>query len=226
MHAPKAFYQPEAQYSPEARRKQIDGKCLISMIVDASGLPQNVRLMRRSDDVFAQPSLTPATNYRFHPATAAHGDPVAVLIYVEVDFRIDGAREVVDPIRLGFATPPGVNSLVQDAKGVYPIIKDATVPTASPYSDQGSSEKAFLSEGKSACDIVLTIDAKGKASEPTVIHWDRESLGAPATQTLMASRYKPALLNGKPIPGESRYSSRIWRVPKNRLIRLPVLLHK
>jgi hypothetical protein len=131
MHAPKAFYQPDAQYSPEARKKQLDGKCLISMIVDASGLPQNVRVIRCSDDVFAQPSLRSTTKYRFHPATTAHGDPVAVLIYVEVDFRIDGAQEVVDPIRLGFATPAGVNSFVPDAKGVYPITKDATVPTVS-----------------------------------------------------------------------------------------------
>lgn len=199
MHAPTAIYQPEAEYSQEARQKFIDGKCLIAMVVDINGLPQNVHTVRCSDPTFAQPGLTSTTKYRFRPATSADGKPIAVLIYVEVDFQIDGAPKVVDPIRYGFATPPGITSSAPDANGVYPLTKGTTVPTITSYIDQGYGAMAFASEGKSACDITLTINAKGKPSDPVVLHCDREGLGAPAIKSLMASKYKPASLNGKTI---------------------------
>jgi hypothetical protein len=200
MHPPKATYQPEAEYSPEARQKRIDGKCLISMVVDTNGLPQNVHVIRCSDQLFAQPSLASTTKYKFRPATKADGNPVAVTILIEVDFRIDGAREVADPIRSGFATPPGVTSSAHDTNGIYPLTKIETAPTFVMYKDQGYGGLAFSAEGRSVCEVILTIDAKGKPSNPDVYHCDRDGLAAPAIKSLLASKYKPALKNGEPVP--------------------------
>jgi len=200
MHPPKAIFQPQAEYSPEARKKLIDGKCLISMIVDARGLPQDVHVVRCSDSVFAQPSLASTSKYRFLPATTSAGEPVAVIIYVEVDFRIDGAREIVDPVRYAMASPPDVTSPAPDAKGVYPLTKTMTIPAIARFNDKGYGTMAFTMEGKSPCDIALTIDAKGRPSDPAVVHCEHDGLEGPATKSLMASRYKPGLLNGNPVP--------------------------
>jgi outer membrane biosynthesis protein TonB len=200
MHPPKATHQPEAEYSPEARKKQIDGKCLISMVVDTSGMPRNVHVIRCSDQLFAQPSLASTTQYRFRPATMANGDPVAVEILVEVDFRIDGAREVADPINFGIGSPPGIKSTEPDAEGVYPLAKPLAAPTIKQYPDQSYGKMAFAMEGKSPCDIVLTIDTKGKPSNPSVIKCGPENLQASAMKSIMAARFKPAELQGKPVP--------------------------
>jgi hypothetical protein len=199
MHPPKATYQPEAEYSPEARQKHIDGKCLISMVVGINGLPQDVHVIRCSDRLFAQPSMASTTKYKFRPATKADGNPVAVEIFVEVDFRIDGAREVVDPIRSGFATPPGVTSSEPDTNGIYPLTKIETAPTFVMYKDQGYGTLAFSAKGRSVCEVILTIDVKGKPSHPAIYHCDRDGLAEPAMKSLLASKYKPAIKNGEPV---------------------------
>ena len=200
MHPPKAIYQPEAEYSPEARKKQIDGKCLISMIVDAHGMPQNVHVVRCSDPVFAQPSLTSTSKYRFNPALAAGGNAVAVVIEIEVDFRIDGLPEVADPIRLGFGSPPGTNSPGPDAAGTYPLMKGMSPPIITKYNDKGYGQMSFSREGKSPCEIVLTIDAKGKPSDAVVSKCEPEGLAVVAIKSLTASKYKPGQVNGKAVP--------------------------
>lgn len=200
MHPPKAIYQPEAEYSPEARKKQIDGKCLISMIVDAQGMPQRVHVVRCSDATFAQPSLASTSRYRFKPALTADGKAVAVVISIEVNFRIDGAREIVDPIRSGFGSPPGITSPEPDAMGVYPLMKGMDIPAFIRYYDKGYGAMAFSLEGKSPCEVVLTIDAKGKPLDAVVSKCEPVGLGAAAVKSLMASKYKPGKFNGKEVP--------------------------
>lgn len=200
MHAPKPVHQPEAEYSPEARKKQIDGKCAISLIVDPKGMPANIHVIRCSDMVFAKPSLDSTAKYTFKPATTADGKPVAVKIYIEISFRMDGAREIVDPIRCGFATPPGTLSSAPDANGVYPLTKSMTAPSMTKFIDDGYGAEAFAFEGKSPCEILLTINAKGKPSNPMVSHCDRDGLEKGAKASLLASHYKAATINGKGVP--------------------------
>jgi hypothetical protein len=200
MHPPKAIHQPEAEYSPEAREKQIDGKCLISMIVDTQGMPQKVHVVRCSDPTFSQPSLTSTSQYRFKPALTADGNAVAVVIPIEVNFRIDGAREIVDPIRSGFSSPPGITSPGPDATGVYPLMKGMGLPAFIKYYDKGYGAMAFRLEGRSPCEVVLTIDAKGKSSNVVVSKCEPVGLGIAAVKSLIASKYKPGTLNGKEVP--------------------------
>jgi hypothetical protein len=54
--------------------------------------------------------------------------------------------------------------------------------------------------GNSACDIVITISPKGKASDPQVTHCGNSYLEKPAVQSLLKSKYKPGQVNGRPVP--------------------------
>jgi hypothetical protein len=59
---------------------------------------------------------------------------------------------------------------------------------------------AFYTAGSDACNIVLTISAKGKPSDPQVTSCDRPALEKPAVASLLRSQYKPDRVNGKAVP--------------------------
>jgi len=200
MHAPKAIFDPEAVYSPEARKKQINGKCMLSLIVGSDGLPHKVSVIRCSDPSFAANSLAAVSRYRFRPATTATGTSVAVAVTVEVDFRIDGGKDASDPIRWGFASPSDVTSNGADSAGVYPLTTLEAPPALTKFNDKGYGPSAFALVGSSPCEILMTIDAKGKPTEANVSHCEHEILAPLALNSLLASKYTPATLNGKPVP--------------------------
>ena len=68
------------------------------------------------------------------------------------------------------------------------------------FFDEGYGNTAFGSVGNNPCDIVLTISAKGKASDPVVTHCERPTLEKPAVESLLKSKYKPGSVNRKEVP--------------------------
>jgi TonB family protein len=78
---------PEAEFSDEARRNKYQGICLIAMIVDARGYPQNPRVIRSLGMGLDEKALEAVQRYRFRPAMK-DGKPVAAMISVQVDFRL------------------------------------------------------------------------------------------------------------------------------------------
>jgi len=199
MHPPRVVIHPEAEYSPEALVKNIDGKCLISMIVDTNGMPQGVHVVRCTDRVFAQSSLAATRRYRFHPATTPEGKAIAAVMQVEIRFHLGGSRGIDYPVRYYMLSPPGVISATPDANGIYALSATITAPAIARYEDRGYGQLAFDSEGGNPCDVTLTIDGKGKPSDLVLVHCERDKLAEPATKSLLASKYKPGLLNGKPV---------------------------
>jgi protein TonB len=84
---PVAIVTPEAEFSDEARREKYQGVCLISIIVDAQGNPQNPRILRRLGMGLDEKALDAVRKYRFKPAMKG-GKPVPVVMAVEVNFRL------------------------------------------------------------------------------------------------------------------------------------------
>jgi len=78
---------PEAEFSDEARRNKYQGVCMISIIVDAHGLPQNPRVIRSLGMGLDEKALEAVQRYRFKPALK-DGKPVAAMITVMVNFRL------------------------------------------------------------------------------------------------------------------------------------------
>jgi outer membrane biosynthesis protein TonB len=65
INPPKEISNIEGRFSNEARAKNINGRCLISLTVDAYGLPQEIKLVRCSDPSFEKSSLNAVEKYRF-----------------------------------------------------------------------------------------------------------------------------------------------------------------
>ena len=84
---PIPLVSPEAEFSDEARRNKYQGICTIAVIVDARGFPQNPRVVRSLGMGLDEKALEAVRRYRFKPAMK-DGKAVAVMIYVEVNFRL------------------------------------------------------------------------------------------------------------------------------------------
>jgi protein TonB len=88
VSAPVALNQVEAEFSDEARRAKYQGVCLISLIVDAQGNPQNPRVVRALGMGLDEKALEAVRKYKFKPAYKQGKGPVPVMITVEVNFRL------------------------------------------------------------------------------------------------------------------------------------------
>jgi len=84
---PTPIVSPEAEFSDEARRNKYQGVCMISILVDAHGYPENPRVVRSLGMGLDEKALEAVQRYRFKPAMK-DGKPVPVTILVEVNFRL------------------------------------------------------------------------------------------------------------------------------------------
>jgi TonB family protein len=85
---PVPLNQVEAEFSDEARRAKYQGVCIVSLIVDAQGNPQNPRVVRPLGMGLDEKALEAVRKYKFKPAMKDGKTPVPVMINVEINFRL------------------------------------------------------------------------------------------------------------------------------------------
>jgi len=88
VSAPQLIHSVEAEFSDEARRAKYQGVCLVSLIVDAQGNPQNIRVVRALGMGLDEKAIEAIRQYKFRPAMKDGKTPVPVPITIEVDFRL------------------------------------------------------------------------------------------------------------------------------------------
>ena len=88
VSAPVVIHSVEAEFSDEARRAKYQGVCLISLIVDAQGNPQNIKVARPLGMGLDEKAIEAIRQYKFKPAMKDGKTPVPVMITIEVDFRL------------------------------------------------------------------------------------------------------------------------------------------
>jgi TonB family protein len=88
VSAPVPLFQPEAEFSDEARRAKYQGVCLVGLIVDAQGNPQNVHIVRALGMGLDEKAMEAVRKYKFKPAMRDGKTPVPVQVNVEVNFRL------------------------------------------------------------------------------------------------------------------------------------------
>ncbi|MFZ1938754.1 MAG: TonB family protein [Terracidiphilus sp.] len=88
VSAPVVIHSVEARFSDKARRAKYQGVCLISLVVDAQGNPQNVHVARALGMGLDKNAVEAVRQYKFKPALKNGRTPVPVAITIEVDFRL------------------------------------------------------------------------------------------------------------------------------------------
>lgn len=85
--APRAVNAPDPEYSEEARREGVQGTCILSLVVNSEGKPENVTVSRSLGKGLDEKAVEAVRNWTFEPGRK-DGNPVAVQIKVVVTFRI------------------------------------------------------------------------------------------------------------------------------------------
>ena len=83
----KATYAPDPEYSDQARKARYQGTVVLWLVIDADGLPQNLKVQRSLGMGLDEEAIKAVKRWRFEPAMR-NGQPVPVMINVEVNFRL------------------------------------------------------------------------------------------------------------------------------------------
>jgi periplasmic protein TonB len=87
VSAPRVIYQPDPEYSEEARKAKYQGVCVLWLIVGPDGKPRDIKVARTLGLGLDEKAMEAVKTWRFEPAMK-DGKPVAVQINVEVQFRL------------------------------------------------------------------------------------------------------------------------------------------
>jgi TonB family protein len=85
--APRAIYDPQPEYSEEARKVKHQGVVVLALVVDPQGQARNIRVARSLGMGLDEKAIEAVKTWRFAPGMK-DGMPVAVQVNVEVYFRL------------------------------------------------------------------------------------------------------------------------------------------
>jgi len=85
---PKLIYSPDPEFSEEARKSKYQGVVVMTVLVGADGRIHNAQVTRSLGMGLDEKALETVKLWKFEPARASDGSPVAVYASIEVNFRL------------------------------------------------------------------------------------------------------------------------------------------
>ena len=87
VSAPRLIYDPEPEYSDEARKQRYQGVVLLRVVVGNDGLPRDVRVAQSLGLGLDEKALEAVRQWRFEPGRL-EGRAVDVVVNIQVNFRL------------------------------------------------------------------------------------------------------------------------------------------
>ena len=87
VDAPKPIHTPEPTYTEIARKDKLQGTAVLWVVVNEKGLPEVLEIKKGLGEGLDTQTMATVSKWRFQPAMR-EGQPVAVLIYVQVRFHL------------------------------------------------------------------------------------------------------------------------------------------
>jgi len=88
VSVPVVLHSVDPEFSDEARRAKYQGVCLISLIVDAQGNPQDIRVARVLGMGLDEKAVEAVKQFKFKPAMKDGKTPVPVRMTIEINFHL------------------------------------------------------------------------------------------------------------------------------------------
>jgi TonB family protein len=85
--APRLIHSSEPKFSREARKKKVQGTCILSLVIGADGSPRDISVTRPLGFGLDDEAIKAVEKWRFEPAHK-DGQPVKVRVNVEVNFKL------------------------------------------------------------------------------------------------------------------------------------------
>jgi TonB family protein len=86
-NAPKPLFTPDPEYSDKARKKKCRGTVILETVVGTDGNPHDIRVTQPLGCGLSDQAIRALQKWKFQPGTR-DGQPVPVLLKIEMDFRI------------------------------------------------------------------------------------------------------------------------------------------
>jgi TonB family protein len=196
---PTPIFQPNPLYPKTAKKKKIVGLCLIGAAVDASGVPQNVRIVRSLAPSLDENAIETIKAWRFNPALQDGNVPVPFEITIAVTFWHE------EKTFLSFTTiVPRPSSAVISAAAPgsannisAPVLLDADEfqPEHSPYGQ--------LARITGSCVVAFIVNTDGIPQSVRVVKSLESSMDENVVAAVQGLRFKPGIKDGTtPVPVE------------------------
>lgn len=88
ISAPVPLTTPEAEFTNQSRKDRVQGLVMVTLIVDAHGMPQNLRILKPLPAGLSEAAIAAVQRYRFKPALKDGDKPVPVMITIVVNFKL------------------------------------------------------------------------------------------------------------------------------------------
>lgn len=85
---PRCISCPDPYYSKVARKKGLEGTVLMEVIVQPDGSVTDIKILKSPNEELSDMAVQGVSKWRLKPARLADGEPVAVIVPVEVNFRL------------------------------------------------------------------------------------------------------------------------------------------
>jgi len=87
VSAPRPIYDPDPEYSEQARQAKYQGAVVLWVVVGPDGRPRDIRVQRSLGMGLDEKAIEAVKQWRFEPAMK-NGQPVPVQVNIEVNFRL------------------------------------------------------------------------------------------------------------------------------------------
>jgi TonB family protein len=87
IQPPAVIKDAPALYTEAARKAKVQGTCVVSVVVDRHGMPQDPHVIKCLDYGLGQSAIDAISKYRFRPAIK-EGEPVPIRINFEINIRL------------------------------------------------------------------------------------------------------------------------------------------
>ena len=178
IDAPFVVTKAKPRYTPEAILAKLEGSVLLSVVIDAAGLPGDIHVDRPLGLGLDESAIENIRQWKFRPGSKA-GAPVAVRANEEVFFHTQRSLWDWHAVRVVFVLPDNA---------ARPVLIKTNFPATVDEEENASVTISFdvARNGVPANASVL------KSSDPK---WEQELLRALNT----GWRFRPATQSGKPV---------------------------
>jgi TonB family protein len=208
----------------EKCKKKVDGRVVVSVIVDATGHARNIMFLQPLGSDLDKFALQIAAEDRFKPATSDN-NPVAVAQSLTIDLQAcidqskDAAGKKISLMRLRSTPVQKSQDLPQPPEEAVLISDDSTrndsssgnfrtervgggvsAPRVLNGVEAEFTDAARRKKYQGVCLLTLIVDRNGMPLNVTVIRGLDYGLSDNAIVAVNKYRFKPAMRNGEPVP--------------------------
>lgn len=88
VSTPRCVYCPTPLYTAKARKAKIEGTVQLKAIIGADGQAHGIEIVKALGQGMDERAIATVQTWRFEPAIGPNGEPVAVLVPIEIMFRL------------------------------------------------------------------------------------------------------------------------------------------